>query len=111
MIHPLYQWVNFVRREVWKHARQIRKEPYLIRVFSSELAIVEYVQDLFSTTPTPPEWITLPPLDRQPWYQGRIHHGDLLSIIVQCRRASGIEPTLGTIEAEIKRRFAKGAQP
>lgn len=106
MIHPLFQWVNWFRREVWKHARQIRKEPYLIRVRSSTLAVVEYVQDLFAATPTTPEWITLPPLDRQPWYQGRIHDGELPAIITQCRRAAGNEPTLGTIEAEITRRFA-----
>lgn len=106
MIHPLFQWVLWFRREVWKHARQMRKEPYLIRVRSSTLAVVEYVQDLFSATPTTPEWITLPPLDRQPWYQGRIHEGELPSIIALCRRAAGNEPTLGTIEAEINRRFA-----
>lgn len=106
MIHPLFQWVLWLRREVWKHARRIRKEPYLIRVRSSTLAIVEYVQDLFSDTPLTPEWITLPPLDRQPWYQGSIHDGELPTIIALCRRAFGTEPTLGTIEAEIKRRLA-----
>ena len=106
MIHPLIQWVNWYRREVWKHARQIHKDPFIIRVRSSTLAVVEYVQDLFAATPTTPEWITLPPLDRQPWYQGHIHDGELPSIIAQCRRAAGYEPSLGTIEAEVTRRFA-----
>ena len=101
MIHPLYQWVNWCRREVWQHARQMRKDPYLIYVRSASLVSVEYVQGLFDPHTTTLEWITLPPLDRQPWYQGHIHDVELPSIITQCRRAAGTEPTLGMIEAAI----------
>ena len=106
MIHPLIQWLNWARREVWKYARQIHKEPYLIRVRSARLVYVEFVQDLFSDDPVPQTWITLPPLDRQPWYQGRIHDGELPTIITLCRIDVNNEPTLGTIEAAIQRRFA-----
>lgn len=106
MIHPLFQWVQWVRREVRNHARQKHKDPYLIFVRSASLVCVYYVQDLFAVDPEHPEWVTLPSLDRQPWYQGHIHDGELPSIIAQCRRASGDELTLGTIEAEIARRVA-----